>query len=89
MVEFYHPGDEKRKSDFIKSLKTHSEKIVNNREKGVCDYNILENGILSYSGDDKCSINAIKITMDGRMSVADDGTSISKCQIYNFRIQKK
>lgn len=23
------------------------------------------------------------------MSVADDGTSISKCQIYNFRIQKK
>lgn len=34
-------------------------------------------------------INAIKITKDGRMSVADDGTSINKCQIYNFRIQKK
>ena len=65
---------------------------INNREKGVCVYNILENGILSYSGnlkvDDKCSINAIKITKDGRMFVADDGTSTNKCQIYNFSIQK-
>ena len=33
-------------------------------------------------------INAIKITKDGRMFVADDGTSTSKCQIYNFSIQK-
>ena len=69
------------------------EKKIEDLKKAVFylndEINILENGILSYSGDDKCSLNAIKITKDGRMSVADDGTSISKCQIYNFRIQKK